>query len=66
MNVSKYKLNKDVIVCDKLFLSGSLIYIESYDPVNGRPQRVFDSESKLLGKITSDFYWKLDKIMDRI
>ncbi len=66
MNVGKYKLTKDVIICDKLFISGDIIYIEHYDPVNGKPQRVFDESKELLGKITSDCYWKLNKTLTPI
>lgn len=66
MNVTKYSLNEDVIILDKLFIKGDEIYIQSYDPVNGRPQMVFTAHKNLLGKITSDFYWKLDKITTKI
>ncbi len=63
MNVDKYLLNKNVIVLGKLLLKGDELYIQSYDPVNGRDQMVFTADKNLLGKITSDFYWDLEKIM---
>lgn len=66
MNVAKYKLKKDVKILDRLFLTGDEIYIEHYDPVNGLPQKVFDESKTILGKISSSFYWELDKIMDRV
>ena len=66
MNVGKYLLNKNVIVLGKLLLKGDELYIQNYDPVNGRPQMVFTADKNLLGKITSDFYWDLDKIMTKV
>jgi len=66
MNVGKYTLNKNVIVLGKLLLKGDKLYIQSYDPVNGRDQMVFTADKYLLGKITSDFYRDLDKIMTKV
>lgn len=66
MNVSKYLLNKNVIVLGKLLLKGDELYIQNYDPVNGSQQMVFTADKNLLGKITSDFYWDLDKIMTKV
>lgn len=46
---------------DRLFLKGDEIYIQSYDPVSGRPQKVFLTDRTLIGSISSDFYWNLEK-----
>lgn len=64
MTVTKYKLLRDVTVLDTLFLKGDIIYIQDYDMVGGRPQRVFNEKKELLGKISSRFYWDLDEMME--
>jgi hypothetical protein len=61
MNVNEYTVTNPVIILDTLFLPYDLIYIESYDPVNGKPQRVFAANRKLLGTISSSFYWAIKK-----
>jgi hypothetical protein len=61
MNVSKYILNKNLVILDRLFLKGDGIFIQSYDPVNGRPHKVFLTDRTLIGSISSDFYWELEK-----
>ena len=61
MNVSKYKLEKDVIIKGKLLLKDEELYIQNYDPVNGKDQMIFKSDRTYLGVITDSFYWKLDK-----
>jgi len=61
MNVSKYTITKNLVILDRLFLKGDEIYIQSYDPMNGRLQKVFLTDRTLIGSISSDFYWKLEK-----
>lgn len=64
MKVTKYKLLRNVTVLYTLFLTRDIIYIQNYDPVGGRPQQVFDGEKRLLGKISKNFYWGLDKMIE--
>lgn len=64
MKVTKYKLLRDVTVLNTLFLTGDIIYIQDYDMVGGRSQNVFNEKKKLLGKISSSFFWDLMKMME--
>ena len=66
MNVSKYTINENLLILDRLFLKGDEIFIQSYDPVNGRPQKVFLTDRTLIGSISSDFYWKLEKKLSKL
>jgi hypothetical protein len=66
MKVTLYKVNADIVLCDKLLLLGDRIYIENYDPVNGKRQRVFLYDRTLIGTISSDFYWKLEKELQKL
>lgn len=61
MNVTLYEFKSDMILLDRLFLTNDQIYIQSYDPVNGRPQMCFLPDKTLIGKISSDTYWKIEK-----
>jgi hypothetical protein len=65
MNVSKYDVGNDIIILNRLFLKGDEIYIQSYDPVNGRPQMVFMSDKTLIGKISSDEYCEIEKNLQK-
>jgi hypothetical protein len=58
-SVDKHKIMKDIILLERLFLTGDEIYIQSYDPVNGRPQLVFSKNREVLGKLTASLYWDL-------
>lgn len=66
MNVSKYTITENLIILDRLFIKGDEIFIQSYDPVNGRPQKVFLADRTLIGSISSDFYWKLEKKISKL
>lgn len=66
MNVSKYTINENLVILDKLFLKGDEIFIQSYDSVKGRPQKVFLTDRTLIGSISSDFYWKLEKKISKV
>ena len=66
MNVSKYTINKNLLILDRLFLKGDEIFIQSYDPVNGRPQKVFLTDRTFIGSISSDFYWELEKKLSKL
>ena len=61
MNVSKYTIKENLIMLDRLFLKGDEVFIQSYDPVSGRPQKVFLPDRTLIGLISSDFYWDVEK-----
>ena len=65
MNVSKYTINENLVILDRLFLKGDEIFIQSYDPVNGRSQNVFLTDRTLIGTISSDLYWKLEKKLSK-
>ena len=66
MKVTLYEVNADIILCDKLLLLGDRIYIENPDPVNGNRQRVFLYDRTLIGTISSEFYWKLEKLLKKL
>ena len=51
---------------DRLFLKGDELFIQAYDPVNGRPQKVFLTDRTLIGSISSDFYWDVEKKLSKI
>ena len=63
--VSPYAL-VDLIILDELFIKGDELYIQDYDPVNGRPQKVFMPDRTLIGTISSDKYWEIEKMMIRL
>lgn len=65
MNVSKYTIKENLIMLDRLFLKGDEVFIQSYDPVNGRPQKVFLTDRTLIGSISSDFYWEVEKKLSK-
>jgi hypothetical protein len=66
MNVSKYTINENLVVLDRLFFKGDEIFIQNYDPVNGRPQKVFLTDRTLIGSISSDLYWRLEKKLSKL
>lgn len=66
MNVSRYLINENLTLFNVLFLKGDKVFIQSYDPVSGRPQKVFLEDKTFLGTITSDTYWKLEKKMEKL
>ena len=63
---SKYKTLVDLIILDELFIKGDELYIQDYDPVSGRPQKVFMPDRTLIGTISSDKYWEIEKMMIRL
>lgn len=65
-SVEKYMAKENIVLLSKLFLCGDIVYIQSYDPVNGRSQKVFSESKELLGEISSKLYWELEKKLDRI
>ncbi len=64
--VKKYYCADDLIICEVLFLKGDEIYIQSYDPVNGRPQSVFTKSRQKVGEISADFFWNIKKFLINI
>jgi hypothetical protein len=66
MNVSKYRFLENAIINERLFLKGDEVYIESYDPRHGNPQSLFLPDRTFLGKISSDFFWKINKFLEMI
>ncbi len=57
----EYETKAAFSVGGSLLLSGQKIWVEAYDPVGGKAQRVFNSEQVLVGSISSDTYWDLKK-----
>lgn len=66
MNVSMYLVKENLIILDRLFLKGDKVFIQSYDPVTGKAQKVFLPDRTLIGSIGSNFYWKLEKKLERL
>jgi hypothetical protein len=66
MDVTKYEILEDLIIINRLFLKGDEVFIQSYDPVNGRPQMVFLPDRTLIGTISSDTCWAIDKSIKKI
>jgi hypothetical protein len=60
-SINEYTVNQMFTLLGNLFLKNDLIYIQSYDPVNGRPQKVFNNKRVFLGEITSKKYWSIEK-----
>lgn len=59
--VEKYTVESPITILSHLFLDGDIVYIQSYDPVNGRPQKVWTSDREYLGWITSNMFWDINK-----
>ena len=66
MNVSKYIITEHLTILDRLFLKNDEIFIQCYDPVSGRPQRVFLPDRTMIGSIGSACYWELVKKLSKI
>lgn len=65
-SISKYMVKENIVLLNRLFLSGDIVYIQDYDPVAGRPQLVFSDNKELLGKIESKTYWEIEKKLDEL
>lgn len=64
--VYEYRLKRPITILNELFLEGDTIYIQSYDPVSGREQKVFNSKKEYLGWISSDRYWEINDYLEKV
>lgn len=59
--ITVFKVQRPINLLNHLFLPDDTIYIENYDPVGGKMQRVYTADRQLKGAISSDRYWDLTK-----